>query len=70
MAKYHGEGDRHSPIVQLEYEEMRRESKLLFIVRMITDKLQLISQRRAPTSVGGITASSSTLEKFDTDQCS
>jgi hypothetical protein len=27
MAKYHGEGDRQSPIVQLEYEEMRREIK-------------------------------------------
>ena len=25
MARYHGEGDRQSPIVQLEYEEMRRE---------------------------------------------
>jgi hypothetical protein len=26
MAKYHGEGDRQSPIVQLEYEEMRGAS--------------------------------------------
>lgn len=25
MAKYHGEGDRNSPIVRLEYEEMKRE---------------------------------------------
>jgi hypothetical protein len=29
MAKYHGEGDRNSPIVQLEYEEMRSASKTL-----------------------------------------
>jgi hypothetical protein len=25
MAKYHGEGDRNSPIVQLEYREMMEE---------------------------------------------
>lgn len=29
MAKYHGEGDRNSPIVQLEFEEMRRTSNTL-----------------------------------------
>lgn len=28
MAKYHGEGDRNSPIVRLEYEEMKREPAL------------------------------------------
>jgi hypothetical protein len=33
MAKYHGEGDRNSPIVQLEYEEMRSESKTPFIIQ-------------------------------------
>jgi hypothetical protein len=70
MAKYHGEGDRQSPIVQLEYEEMRRETKSFFIIWMIIDALQLIYQRQVPTSVGGITASCSTLEKFDTEQCS
>jgi hypothetical protein len=43
MAKYHGEGDRESPIVQLEYEEMRRESETLLLIRMMTDMLQLIS---------------------------
>ena len=31
MAKYHGEGDRQSPIVQLEYEEMRRELSCLVL---------------------------------------
>ena len=30
MAKYHGEGDRQSPIVQLEYEEMRRKFTCYF----------------------------------------
>jgi hypothetical protein len=71
MAKYHGEGDRNSPIVQLEYEEMRNESKsLLLLFRIIVDTLQLTSPRQAPTSFGGITANYSTLEKFGTEQCS
>jgi len=70
MAKYHDEGDRNSPIVQLEYEEMRSESKSLLLFRIIFDTLQLTSPRQAPTSVGGITANYSTLEKFGTEQCS
>ena len=70
MAKYYGEGDRNSPIVQLEYEEMRSESKTLLVFRIIVDTLQLTYPRRAPTSVGGITANYSTLEKFGTEQCS
>jgi hypothetical protein len=39
MAKYHGEGDRQSPIVQLEYEEMRREIKSFLIIWVVTDAL-------------------------------
>ena len=70
MAKYHGEGDRNSPIVQLEYEEMRSASKTLLLFRMMVDALQLTSPKQAPTSVGGITANYSTLEKFGTEQCS
>jgi len=70
MVKYHGEGDRKSPIVQLEYEEMRSARKTFLLFRMMVDTLQLTSPRQVPTSVGGITANYSTLEKFGTEQCS
>ena len=37
MAKYHGEGDRNSPIVQLEYREMLRKCLQSFVGQALID---------------------------------
>lgn len=69
MAKYHGEGDVNSPIVQLEYKEMLGWSFPLLISLIILTYKQRISQSPGPISDGGITESFSTPVKYDIEPC-
>ncbi len=45
MAKYHGEGDPNSPIVQLEYREMQEEISLTGADKRWWDFRELFNNR-------------------------
>lgn len=47
MAKYHGEGDRNSPIVQLEYREMMEDISITGSDKRWWDYSELVNSKEA-----------------------
>lgn len=52
LAKYHGEGDRHSPIVQTEFQEMREHIGTVSSDKIWWDYRDLVNTRTARYRLG------------------
>ena len=52
LAKYHGEGDRHSPVVQVEFEEMREHIGTVSSDKIWWDYRDLVNTRTARYRLG------------------
>ncbi|PUU82756.1 general substrate transporter [Tuber borchii] len=56
LAKYHGEGDRHSPVVQIEFQEMREHIGTVSSDKIWWDYRDLVNTRTARYRLGLVIA--------------